>query len=223
MAIITKKVVVLISGGGSNLQALMDKLHQQQIRDQHVEIVAVISNRADAYGLQRATETNIPAIVVESKGVALREQYDALLAAELDKLQPDLILLAGFMRILTPEFVNQYQGKMLNIHPSLLPKYPGVNTHQRAIDAGDKEHGATVHFVTPELDSGPTVLQAKVPIFAEDTAQDLSDRVLTQEHQIYALAASWFVTDRLIMQTTEQGQYAFLDGKQIDELGYAAD
>lgn len=223
MAIITKKVVVLISGGGSNLQALMDKLHQQQIRDQHVEIVAVISNRADAYGLQRATEANIPAIVVESKGVALREQYDALLAAELDKLQPDLILLAGFMRILTPEFVNQYQGKMLNIHPSLLPKYPGVNTHQRAIDAGDKEHGATVHFVTPELDSGPTVLQAKVPIFAEDTAQDLSDRVLTQEHQIYALAASWFVTDRLIMQTTEQGQYAFLDGKQIDELGYAAD
>lgn len=223
MAIITKKVVVLISGGGSNLQALMDKLHQQQIRDQHVEIVAVISNRADAYGLQRATEANIPAIVVESKGVASREQYDALLAAELDKLQPDLILLAGFMRILTPEFVNQYQGKMLNIHPSLLPKYPGVNTHQRAIDAGDKEHGATVHFVTPELDSGPTVLQAKVPIFAEDTAQDLSDRVLTQEHQIYALAASWFVTDRLIMQTTEQGQYAFLDGKQIDELGYAAD
>lgn len=223
MAIVTKKVVVLISGGGSNLQALMDKLHQQQIRDQHVEIVAVISNKANAYGLQRATEANIPAIVVESKGVASREQYDALLATELEKLQPDLILLAGFMRILTPEFVNQYQGKMLNIHPSLLPKYPGVNTHQRAIDAGDKEHGATVHFVTPELDSGPTVLQAKVPIFAEDTAQDLSDRVLTQEHQIYALAASWFVTDRLIMQTTEQGQYAFLDGKQIDELGYAAD
>jgi phosphoribosylglycinamide formyltransferase-1 len=219
MAIVTKKVVVLISGSGSNLQALMDKLHQQQIQDQQVEIVAVISNKADAYGLQRATDANIPAILVESKGIASREAYDALLAAELDKLQPDLILLAGFMRILTPEFVNQYQGKMLNIHPSLLPKYPGVNTHQRAIDAGDKEHGATVHFVTPELDSGPTVLQAKVPIFSEDTAQDLSDRVLTQEHQIYALAAAWFITGRLNMQD----QCAYLDGKALDERGYAAD
>ena len=219
MTNVTKKVVVLISGSGSNLQALMDKLHQQQIQDQQVEIVAVISNKADAYGLQRATDANIPAILVESKGVASREQYDTLLAAELDKLQPDLILLAGFMRILTPDFVNQYQGKMLNIHPSLLPKYPGVKTHQRAIDAGDKEHGATVHFVTPELDSGPTVLQAKVPIFSEDTAQDLSDRVLTQEHQIYALAAAWFITNRLTMK----GQQAFLDGKALDVLGYAAD
>jgi len=219
MTNVTKKVVVLISGSGSNLQALMDKLHQQQIQDQQVEIVAVISNKADAYGLQRATDANIPAILVESKGVVSREQYDALLAAELDKLQPDLILLAGFMRILTPDFVNQYQGKMLNIHPSLLPKYPGVKTHQRAIDAGDKEHGATVHFVTPELDSGPTVLQAKVPIFSEDTAQDLSDRVLTQEHQIYALAAAWFITNRLTMK----GQQAFLDGKALDVLGYAAD
>jgi len=214
-----KKVVVLISGSGSNLQALMDKLHQQQVHEQQVEVVAVISNKADAYGLQRATDANIPAILVESKGVASREEYDALLAAELDKLQPDLILLAGFMRILTPDFVNQYQGKMLNIHPSLLPKYPGVNTHQRAIDAGDKEHGATVHFVTPELDSGPTVLQAKVPIFTEDSAQDLAERVLTQEHQIYALAASWFISERLTMQ----GQCAFLDGKQLTEFGYAAD
>jgi len=213
-----KKVVVLISGSGSNLQALMDKL-QQQVNEQQVEVVAVISNKADAYGLKRATDANIPAILVESKGIASREEYDALLAAELDKLQPDLILLAGFMRILTPDFVNQYQGKMLNIHPSLLPKYPGVNTHQRAIDAGDKEHGATVHFVTPELDSGPTVLQAKVPIFTEDSAQDLAERVLTQEHQIYALAASWFISERLTMQ----GQYAFLDGKQLTEFGYAAD
>ena len=198
----TKKIVVLISGTGSNLQALTDKLHKQQIDGQQAEIVAVISNKADAYGLERAREANIPAILVESKGVASREAYDALLSAELDKLQPDLILLAGFMRILTTDFVNQYQGKMLNIHPSLLPKYQGVNTHQRAIDAGDKEHGASVHFVTPELDSGPTVLQAKVPIFAEDTAQDLADRVLTQEHQIYALAAAWFVSGRLEMQAT---------------------
>lgn len=215
----SKKIVVLISGSGSNLQALMDKLHKQQINNQHVEIVAVISNKADAYGLERAREANIPAILVASKGVASREQYDALLAAELEQLQPDLILLAGFMRILTSDFVNQYQGKMLNIHPSLLPKYPGVNTHQRAIDAGDEAHGATVHFVTPELDSGPTVLQAKVPVFAEDTAQDLADRVLTQEHQIYALAASWFVGERLKMQD----QFAYLDGKQLEQFGYAAD
>ena len=215
----SKKIVVLISGSGSNLQALMDKLHKQQINNQHVEIVAVISNKADAYGLERAREANIPAILVASKGVASRDQYDALLAAELEQLQPDLILLAGFMRILTSDFVNQYQGKMLNIHPSLLPKYPGVNTHQRAIDAGDEAHGATVHFVTPELDSGPTVLQAKVPVFAEDTAQDLADRVLTQEHQIYALAASWFVGDRLKMQD----QFAYLDGKQLEQFGYSAD
>lgn len=216
---VTKKIVVLISGSGSNLQALIDKLHKQQVNDQNIEIIAVISNKADAYGLERAREVNIPAILVESKGVDSREQYDALLAAELDKLQPDLILLAGFMRILTSGFVNQYQGKMLNIHPSLLPKYPGVNTHQRAINAGDTVHGASIHFVTPELDSGPTVLQAKVPIFAEDNAQDLADRVLTQEHQIYALAATWFIDGRLTMQ----GQFAHLDGKQLEEFGYAAD
>ncbi|TEW43378.1 phosphoribosylglycinamide formyltransferase [Psychromonas algicola] len=215
----TKKIVVLISGSGSNLQALMDKLHKQQVDGQQVEIVAVISNKADAYGLERAREANIPAILVESKGITSREAYDSLLSAELDKLQPDLILLAGFMRILTTDFVNQYQGKMLNIHPSLLPKYQGVNTHQRAIDAGDKEHGASVHFVTPELDSGPTVLQAKVPIFAEDTAQDLAERVLTQEHQIYALAASWFVSGRLNMQA----QFAYLDGNKLEQFGYAAD
>jgi phosphoribosylglycinamide formyltransferase-1 len=216
---VTKKIVVLISGSGSNLQALADKLHLQKVNQQQVEIIAVISNKRDAFGLERAREANIPTIVVESKGVSSREEYDALLATELDKLQPDLILLAGFMRILTSDFVHQYQGKMLNIHPSLLPKYQGVNTHQRAIDAGDKEHGASVHFVTPELDSGPTVLQAKVPIFAEDTAQELTERVLTQEHQIYPLAAAWFISGRLSMQ----GQYAYLDGQKLEQFGYAPD
>lgn len=215
----TKKIVVLISGNGSNLQAIIDKLHQQTVEGQQVEISAVISNKADAYGLQRAKDADIPAILVESKGIASRAEYDALLTTELDKLQADVILLAGFMRILTLEFVNKFQGKMLNIHPSLLPKYPGVNTHQRAIDAGDKEHGATVHFVTPELDSGPTVLQAKVPVFEEDSAEELAERVLTQEHQIYALAASWLVTGRLKMQ----GNFAYLDDKQLSELGHAPD
>ena len=216
---VTKKIVVLISGTGSNLQALIDKLHKQQVDNQAVEIIAVISNKADAYGLQRATNENIPAILIESKGIDSRDQYDALLAVELDKLQPDLILLAGFMRILSTDFVNKYQGKMLNIHPSLLPKYQGVNTHQRAIDSGDKEHGASVHFVTPELDSGPIVLQAKVPIFNEDTAAELAERVLTQEHQIYALSASWFVSERLQMKENN----AYLDGKKLGKFGYAAD
>ena len=215
----SKKVVVLISGSGSNLQAIIDKLHKQQVNQQHIEIVAVISNKADVLGLQRAQDANIPAILIESKGISSREQYDALLAAELDSLQPDLILLAGFMRILTADFVTKYQGKMLNIHPSLLPKYQGVNTHQRAIDAGDKVHGATVHFVVPELDSGATVLQANVPIFAEDSAHDLALRVLTQEHHIYPLVALWFLTERLTMQ----GNKAILDGNQLGEFGYAAD
>lgn len=216
---ITKKIVVLISGSGSNLQALIEKLHKQVINGQYVEIAAVISNKSDAFGLERAAQASIPAILVESKGIESREQYDALLASELANWHPDLILLAGFMRILSADFVHQYQGKMINIHPSLLPKYQGINTHQRAIDAGDTEHGASVHFVTPELDSGPTILQAKVPIFPEDSADDLADRVLTQEHQMYALVATWFISNRLIMQ----GQNALLDGTVLDKSGYAAD
>ena len=128
--------------------------------------------------------------------------------------------MAGFMRILSSQFVDKYLGKMLNIHPSLLPKYQGINTHQRAIDAGDHDHGASVHFVTAKLDSGPTVLQAKVPVFAEDTAQDLAERVLTQEHSIYPLAAQWFLSGRLLMNDKDQ---ALLDGEILPENGYAAD
>lgn len=215
----TQKIVVLISGGGTNLQAIIDKLHKQNLADKQVEVVAVISNKSDVYGLQRASDVNIPAIVVASKDVASREEYDALLAVEIDKLQPDLIVLAGFMRILTTEFVNKYLGKMVNIHPSLLPKYQGVNTHQRAIDAADEVHGASVHFVTPELDSGPVILQAKVPVFSEDSAQDLSERVLTQEHLIYPLVVQWFLSGRLIMQDNQ----AILDGNVLPSNGYAAD
>lgn len=215
----TKKIVVLISGGGSNLQAIIDKIHKQPLDSEQAEIVAVISNKADVYGLQRATEADIPAITVASAGAASREAYDAQLSLEIDKHQADLIILAGFMRILSDDFVSKYQGKMLNIHPSLLPKYPGTNTHQRAIDAGDEVHGVSVHFVTPQLDSGPTVLQAKVPVFAEDTAEDLSERVLTQEHLIYPLVAQWFIAGRLTMQ----GDKAILDGKALPDNGYAAD
>jgi len=215
----TKKIVVLISGSGTNLQAIVDKVHNQPLDNTQASIVAVISNKSDAYGLQRASEANIPAIIVPSAGCESREAFDALLATELDKHQPDLIILAGFMRILTTEFVEKFQGKMLNIHPSLLPKYPGTNTHQRAIDAGDEVHGVSVHFVTPDLDSGPIVLQAKVPVFSNDTAEDLAERVLTQEHQIYPLVAQWFLEDRLTMQ----GNNAILDGVVLPENGYAAD
>lgn len=216
----TKKIVVLISGSGTNLQAIIDKLHNSQLADQKIEIAAVISNKADAYGLQRASAAGIASEVVASAGSSSREQYDLLLSAAIDKFQPDLILMAGFMRILSSQFVDKYIGKMLNIHPSLLPKYQGINTHQRAIDAGDHDHGASVHFVTAQLDSGATVLQAKVPIFAEDAAEDLAERVLTQEHFIYPLAAQWFISGRLVM--SDNGQ-ALLDGKILPENGYAAD
>jgi phosphoribosylglycinamide formyltransferase-1 len=215
----TKKIVVLISGSGTNLQAIADKLHNQPLGSKQTEIVAVISNKSDAYGLQRANDAGIESIVVASKGFNSREEYDALLSAEIDKLQPDLIVLAGFMRILSSEFVNKYQGKMINIHPSLLPKYTGTNTHQRAIDAGDEVHGASVHFVTPELDSGPVVLQAKVPVFSNDSAEDLRERVLTQEHLIYPLVAQWFLAGRLMMQDNQ----AILDGAVLPKNGYAAD
>lgn len=215
----TKKIVVLISGGGTNLQAIIDKLHKQPLGELETEIVAVISNKPDVYGLQRANEADIKQVVVASKGITVREEYDALLSTEINKHQPDLIVLAGFMRILSTEFVNNYLGKMINIHPSLLPKYPGINTHQRAIDAADDVHGATVHFVTPELDSGPTVLQAKVPLYSNDSSNDLRERVLTQEHLIYPLVAQWFLAGRLTMQ----GNQAILDGKVLPENGYAAD
>ena len=215
----TKKIIVLISGNGTNLQAIIDKLHNNTFANQKVEVIAVISDKADAYGLQRASEIGIKTQVIPNKDNGTREQYGELLSEAIDKLNPDLILMAGFMRILSTPFVNKYLGKMLNIHPSLLPKYQGINTHQSAIDAGDKEHGATVHFVTPELDNGPIVLQAKVPIFAEDTKDDLAARVLTQEHAIYPLAAQWFLSGRLKMVANK----AVLDDNVLPAHGYADD
>lgn len=215
----TKKIVVLLSGNGSNLQTIIDKLHNTELNNQHIEIVAVLSNKADAYGLQRAQDAGIKNKAIISKGISSREQYDALLSQEIDQYQPDLIVMAGFMRILTAQFIDKYPGKMLNIHPSLLPKYQGINTHQRAIDAGDSEHGASVHFVTEELDSGATVLQAKVPIFSEDSAANLAERVLTQEHLIYPLAIQWFLSGRLSMVNN----HALLDGLILPANGYAAD
>ncbi len=211
-----KKIVVLISGGGTNLQAVIDQIHQTQ---SNASVVGVISNKADAYGLERAKEADIPAILVPSKGINSREEYDAHLAEAIDKLSPDLIVLAGFMRILTGDFVHQFEGKMINIHPSLLPKYQGLHTHKRVIEAGDSDHGASVHFVTEELDGGPVVLQAKVPVFLEDNEDDLAARVLTQEHRIYPLVIEWFINDRLTMQNGN----AVLDGNTLPAQGYAND
>ena len=210
----TNRIVVLISGSGSNLQAIIDACKNANYPG---EVVAVISNKADAYGLERAKQANIPQLALEHKVFATRELYDQALVKAIDIYKPDLVVLAGFMRILTADFVQHYQGRLINIHPSLLPKYQGLNTHQRAIDAGDKEHGVSVHFVTEELDGGPVILQAKVPIFENDNADDLALRIHEQEHRIYPLVIKWFCTQRLSM---ENG-IAVLDSKPLPTSGYA--
>ena len=181
------RIVVLISGSGSNLQAFIDTLHGRQ-----ANIVAVISNRDDAFGLQRAAKAGISTAVLSHRSFADRTSYDQALAALIDSHAPDLVILAGFMRILTAEFAHHYQGRLLNIHPSLLPKYPGLHTHQRALESGDLEHGATVHFVTEELDGGPAILQSHVPVLADDTPESLArlfDNLCTPTH--YNAAQAW--------------------------------
>lgn len=178
-------IVVLISGSGSNLQAIIDA-------DLPITIRAVISNRADAYGLTRAEAAGIPTAVLDHKGFADRESYDAALRALIDSYNPGLLVLAGFMRILSDGFVRHYEGRMINIHPSLLPKYRGLDTHARAIEAGDGEAGCSVHFVTAELDAGPVIIQARVPVLEHDTPETLAARVLEQEHRIYPEAIRRF-------------------------------
>ena len=188
------RLVVLISGNGSNLQAIIDEIANNNLPAQ---IVAVISNKADAYGLERAKKAGIEQYVLSHKNYDSREQYDIALKDLIDSFQPDLIILAGFMRILSNEFVNHYLQRMMNIHPSLLPKYKGLNTHQRAIDAGDKEHGCSVHFVTPELDDGPVILQAKVEVKENDTSETLAERVHEQEHRIYPEAIRLYAENKI--------------------------
>ena len=188
------RLVVLISGNGSNLQAIIDNIAHKGLPAQ---IVAVISNKADAFGLERAKKAGIEQHVLSPKEYADREQYDHALKELIDEYQPDLIILAGFMRILSNDFVHHYLHKMMNIHPSLLPKYKGLNTHQHAIDAGDKEHGCSVHFVTPELDDGPVILQATVVVKDNDTAETLAKRVHEQEHRIYPEAIRMFAENKL--------------------------
>lgn len=186
-------IVVLVSGNGSNLQAIID----QAEADLPVDIRAVISNKAGAYGLERARKANIPTQVLEHSAFADRSAYDQALMTLIDQYQPALVILAGFMRILTPGFVSHYRGKLLNIHPSLLPKYRGLHTHQRVLEADDKQHGASVHLVTEELDGGPLILQVVVPIAPDDDEASLAARVLTQEHIIYPTVIRWFAEGRL--------------------------
>lgn len=211
-----KSIVVLISGSGSNLQALLDACAAGFIDGR---VVAVISNKAKVYGLQRAKDAGVPTQVISHKDYADRFAYDQALINVIDQYQADLVVLAGFMRILTPEFVEHYQGRLLNIHPSLLPKYQGLHTHQRAIAAGDTEHGCSVHFVTAELDGGPVILQAKVPIFADDDPQLVAERVHEQEHRIYPLVVRWFCQNRL----QQRADKALLDGQILSANGYADD
>ncbi len=192
-------LVVLISGSGSNLQAIIDAA----AADLPVEIKAVISNREDAYGLERAHQAGIETRILDHNEFDDRESYDQSLGDLIEEYRPSLVIMAGFMRILTPELVRRFHGRMLNIHPSLLPKYRGLHTHQRALEAGEKEHGASVHFVTEELDGGPIIIQALVPVLADDTQDSLAARVLQQEHIIYPEAIRMFAEGRLRMDGNE--------------------
>jgi len=192
-----KNIVILISGRGSNMEAIVEACASEQWPAQ---VAAVVSNKADASGLQFAASRGIATACVNHKDYPSREAFDAELARVIDTFQPDVVVLAGFMRILTSGFVQHYAGRMLNIHPSLLPAFTGLHTHQRAIDTGCKLAGTTVHFVTPELDHGPIVIQAAVAVQADDTEASLSERVLKQEHQVYPRAVRWLVEGNLVVQ-----------------------
>ena len=211
-----KNIVVLISGNGSNLQAIIDACKQKKING---TIRAVFSNKADAFGLERAREASIAAHALEASQFSSREAFDRELMQEIDAYAPDVVVLAGYMRILSPAFVSHYSGRLLNIHPSLLPKYPGLHTHRQVLENGDEEHGTSVHFVTDELDGGPVILQAKIPVFEGDDEDDITDRVQAQEHAIYPLVVGWFIDGRLEMRENT----AWLDGTLLSPQGHACD
>jgi phosphoribosylglycinamide formyltransferase-1 len=197
-----KRIVILISGRGSNMDAI---LRAASVEKWPAQVVAVISNKAKAGGLETAKAAGIAARVVEHLAYPDRAQFDQAMSAVIDEYSPDLVVLAGFLRILTPAFVMHYHGRLLNIHPSLLPSFPGLDTHRRALEAGVKFHGATVHFVTPELDHGPIIEQAAVPVMDTDTEDTLASRVLEQEHVIYPRAVRDFI----------EGRYTLTDGRVV--------
>jgi len=204
------RVAILISGGGTNLQAFIDAVTDGSL---DLDIQVVVSNQPDAFGLRRARDAGIPTECVRSADFPDRAVFDDALADTLERYTPDLLILAGFMRILTSAFVERFEGKILNIHPALLPKYPGLNTHQRVIDAGEPWHGSTVHFVTEELDAGPLILQGRVPVLSDDTESVLSARVQAVEHKIYPEAAALFASGRLEFKNGE----SWLDGSRLHE------
>lgn len=206
------RILVLISGSGSNMQAIAEACAKKEI---DADIVGVISNRPAVMGLDRAAQFQIPSKVVDHTEFSTREEFDANLIRAIDEFEPDLVVLAGFMRILTPDFVRRYKGRLLNIHPSLLPKYKGLHTHQRALEAGDKEHGVTVHFVSEDLDGGPNVIQAVVPVLDGDDEGQLKTRVQQQEHVIYPIAVKWFVEGRISMIKGD----AYFDNNALPETG----
>lgn len=191
-------ILVLASGSGTNLQALIDASRE---RDFPGEIIAVGCNKPGAFALERAAQANIKTFVVNHKSFGSREEFDGALMAEIRRLNPDLIVLAGFMRILTGDFVRAFRGQMLNIHPSLLPAYTGLNTHQRVLAAGDSRHGVSIHFVTEELDGGPVIAQAEIAVNGDDTAESLAERVQLQEHLLYPIVVRWFCEGRIQLGT----------------------
>jgi phosphoribosylglycinamide formyltransferase-1 len=200
-------IVVLVSGRGSNLQAIIDRTRE----DLPVRIAAVISDEPEAFALERARRAGIPTHVVDRRIFPTRRAFESTLQATIDAHQPALVVLAGFMRILTRDFVAHYEGKMINIHPSLLPDFPGLDTHARALAAGHRQHGASVHFVTEEVDGGPIIIQAVVPVLPQDTAATLAERVLEQEHRILPQAIHWFVEGQL----TTDGKIVLRQGKPV--------
>jgi phosphoribosylglycinamide formyltransferase-1 len=206
----TLNVVVLISGGGSNLQAFIDQMVAGELP---VNIDLVVSNNEHAYGLERAHRAGIETAVIRQQDFATRGEFDQALVARIDQAQPELVILAGFMRILTTEFVNHYARRLINIHPSLLPDYPGVNTHARVLEAGDEWHGVSIHFVVPEVDAGPVILQGKLRVRDDDTPASLQQRIHQIEHKLYPLAVKWFAQDRL---TIKDGQ-VLLDNETSSE------
>lgn len=207
------RLVVLISGSGTNLQAILDAIRDGEL---DAEVALVLSNRPGVAGLARAQAAGVPTRVINHSDYADREQFDQAMIAAIDRCRPDTVVLAGFMRILTPTFVQHYQGRLLNIHPSLLPRYPGLHTHQRALEAGDHEHGCSIHFVTEQLDGGPVIARAIVPVEPNDSAETLSNRVQTREHALYPLVLRWRAEDRVHLHP----EGVVLDGQRLPETGF---
>ena len=206
------KAAILVSGSGTNLQSFIDQVADKRL---DLEIALVFSNRLDAYGLTRAKDAEIPTACIEHGDYGERELFDRAVAATLDEFEPELIILAGFMRILSPWFVKHYEGRILNIHPALLPLYPGLDTHARVLAAGDTHHGSTVHFVTEELDGGPGILAGRIAVKPDESADELQARVLAVEHQLYPQAAQLFATGQITFKNGD----AWMDGRILNSPG----